>query len=371
MVPTFTEAEQHFLLEVERFANECVAPFTRQWEQDTFPSDIWKRTAALGITTCVLPKSFGGRGYSCATYAELIRILAKADPALAMNVAAINALCVAHFEHFATDEQREKYLPGVLSGDIALAWGLTEPEAGSDARRVKTFATPIEGRPGYFHLNGEKMFITNGGFADLFIIIARLSETELSAFLMEKNQPGFEMVGRISTVGVKASWTSHFKMNDAVAWHTPGSFEQVIGLLYRGRIGIGGMALGIAEKALEEAIPYSQSRHQFGRPLSSMQSVQNMMADSAMEIEAARLLVQKAAWMYDKGMPVVKEASYAKLFASETARDVTNRMLQVHGGRGMTPDFLIEKLWRDAKLTEIGEGASEIQRLVISKALLK
>jgi len=371
MVLTFNEEEQKFLADVTRFVDECVAPFTRDWEQSTFPADIWKRTAALGITSCVLPKEFGGRGYSCGTYAELIRILAKGDPALAMNVAAINALCMAHFEHFANEEQRAKYLPGALNGDIPLAWGLTEPDAGSDARRVKTVATPIEGRPGFVHLNGEKMFITNGGFAKLFIIIARFNENDLSAFLMERDQPGFEDLGRIRTTGVSASYTLRFKMNNAVAWHTPGSFEQVIGLLYRGRIGIGAMALGIAEKALEEGIVYSKQREQFGRPLSAMQSVQNMIADSAMWVDAARLLVHKAAWMYDQGLPVVKESSYAKLFASETAREVTNRILQIHGGRGMTYDFLIEKLWRDAKLTEIGEGASEIQRLVISKALLK
>lgn len=371
MVSTFNEEEKQFLADVQRFVDDCVAPFTREWEQDTFPQDIWKRTAKLGITSCVLAKEFGGRGHSCQTYADMCRMIAKGDPALAMNVAAINALCVAHFEHFANDEQRAKYLPDILTGECPLAWGLTEPDAGSDARRVKSIATPIEGKPGYFHLNGEKMFITNGGFAGLFIIIARLSETDLSAFLVEKDQPGIQNFRRIPTVSVSASWTSAFEMKDAVGWHTPGSFEQVIGLLYRGRVGIGGMALGIAEKALEEGIAYSKQREQFGRPLAQMQSVQNMIADSAMWVEAARLLVMKAAWMYDQGMPIVKEASYAKLYASETAREVTNRMLQIHGGRGMMREYLIEKLWRDAKLTEIGEGASEIQRLVISKALLK
>jgi alkylation response protein AidB-like acyl-CoA dehydrogenase len=371
MVLTFNEEEKRFLSDVERWVDDCVLPNTRDWEKDTFPKDIWRDCAKRGITSCVLPKEYGGRGYSCATYAELCRILAKGDPALSMNVAAMNALCVAHFEHFANEEQRKKYLPGILTGDIPLSWGLTEPDAGSDARRVKTFATPIAERPGYFHLNGEKMFITNGGFAKLFIIIARVSETELTAFLMEKDQPGFEDLGRIPTTGVSASYTLRFKMNDCVGWHTPGSFEQVIGLLYRGRVGIGGMALGIAEKALELGIEYSKQREQFGMTLSRMQSVQNHIADSAMEVEAARLLVHKAAWMYDQGMPIVKEASYAKLFASEAARNVTNRMLQIHGGRGMTFEFLIEKLWRDAKLTEIGEGASEIQRLVIAKSLLK
>ncbi len=370
MVLTFNDEEKQFLADVQRFADDCVAPFTREWEKSTFPDDIWKRTAKLGITSCVLPKEFGGRGHSCGTYAELVRILAKADPALSMNVAAINALCLSHFEHFANEEQRAKYLPGVLTGDMPMAWGLTEPDAGSDARRVKTFATPISDRPGYYKLNGQKMFITNGGFAKLFVIIARISETELTAFFVERDQPGFQNLQRIPVASVSASWTSKFDLVDAIGWHTPGNFEQVISLLYRGRIGIGGMALGIAEKALEEGIAYSKQRQQFNRRLADMQSVANMIAESAMHVDAARLLVHKAAWMYDQGLPVVKESSFAKLFASDTAKKVTNEMLQIHGGRGLTPDFLIEKLWRDAKLTEIGEGASEIQKLVISKAVI-
>jgi alkylation response protein AidB-like acyl-CoA dehydrogenase len=215
------------------------------------------------------------------------------------------------------------------------------------------------------------MFITNGGKADLIILVARVSDTELSAFFLETDQPGFELVERINTVGVSASNTVRFKLHDAIAWHTPCKFEDAIGLLYRGRLGIAAMALGIAEKAHELAVEYSQKREQFNRRLCDMQSVQNMIADSAMEIEAARLLLQKGAWLYDQGKPIVKESSFAKLYASETANRVTNRAIQIHGGRGMTPDFLVEKLWRDAKLTEIGEGCSEIQRMVIAKNVIK
>lgn len=364
--------EATFLDRVREFVASEVLPNTREWERNAaFPDEIWPKLGSLGLLSMTLPKEMGGTGYSCRTYVESCREIAKGDPALAMNVAAVNALCVAHFVYYATDEQRAKYLPGIVKGDIKLAWGLTEPDAGSDARRVQTKAEPIEDRPGYYRLNGRKMFITNAGKADLIIMIARTSEKDLSAFFMETDQPGFTNVERIHTVGVSASWTTSFDLVDAVGWHTPCKFEDAIGLLYRGRLGIAGMAIGIAEKAFELAVEYSKEREQFNRRLCDMQSVQNMIADSAMEIEASRLLLQKGAELYDMGLPIVKEASYAKLFASETANRVTNRAIQIHGGRGMTPQYLVEKLWRDAKLTEIGEGCSEIQRLVIAKQVLK
>lgn len=361
-----------FLKSVEQFVETEVLPHTREWEANAgFPDEIWPRLGELGLLCMTLTQELGGPGYDCETYVNACRLLAHGDPALSMNVAAINALCVAHFVHFASPEQCAKYLPGVVSGDIKMAWGLTEPDAGSDARRVKTKATPIEGKPGYYHLNGRKMFITNGGKANLIVVVARTSETELSAFFLETDQPGFTLEKRIHTVGVSASNTVQFALNNAVAWHTPCKFEQAIGLLFRGRLGIAGMALGIAEKAFECMVEYSKQREQFNRRLADMQSVQNMIADSAMEVEAARLLLQKGAQTMDAGRPIVLESSYAKLFASETANRVTNRAIQVHGGRGMTREFLVEKLWRDAKLTEIGEGCSEIQRLVISKQILK
>ncbi|MBS1705128.1 MAG: acyl-CoA dehydrogenase family protein [Armatimonadetes bacterium] len=364
--------EKAFLDQIRLFVAAEVLPKTREWEQNTaFSSDIWGELGKVGLLSMTLCKEKGGGGRSCMAYVEACRELAKGDPALSMNVAAINALCVGHVDTFGTPEQQAKYLAGMVKGDIKLAWGLTEPDAGSDARRVKTRANKIEGRDGYYHLNGEKMFITNGGNADLIIMVARTGDTELSAFLVETDQPGFKIEERIHTVGVSASNTVRFSLTDVVGWHTPCSFEQAIGLLYRGRLGIAGMAVGIAEKAHELAVEYSKQREQFNRRLCDMQSVQNMIADSDMEIEASRLLLHKGAWLFDQGKDVVKASSFAKLYASETANRVTNRAIQIHGGRGMTRDYLVEKLWRDAKLTEIGEGCSEIQRLVISKQVLK
>ena len=357
---------------VRAFVASEVLPNTREWEENkSFPDDIWTKLADCGLLAMTLPQELGGRGYSCRAYVEACRELAKGDPALSMNIAAINALCVAHFIRFANDEQREKYLPGIVKGEIKLAWGLTEPDASSDARRVKSTATPIADRPGYSLLNGEKLFITNGGKAELIILIARTSETELSAFFLETDQPGFKLTERIHTVGVCASNTVRFEMHDAVGWDTPCTFKEAISLLYRGRLGIAGMALGIAEKAFELAVEYSKQREQFNRRLADMQSVQNMLAESAVDIEAARALLHRGASAFDRGEDIVLISSIAKLFASEAANRVTNRAIQIHGGRGMTFDYLVEKLWRDAKLTEIGEGCSEIQKLVISKQVLR
>ena len=366
------QPELEFLAAVQNFSETEVLPQTRAWEEATaFPDEIWPRMGELGLLSMTLPKADGGAGLSCRTYCEAVRMLAHGDPALSMNIAAVNALVVAHIAAFGTPEQKEKYLAGAAAGTIKLAWGLTEPDAGSDARRVKTVAEPIEDRPGYYRLNGRKMFITNGGKADLIIIIARTGEKELSAFLLETNQPGFTLEKRIHTVGVSASNTVQFALTDAIGWHTPCTFEQATGLLYRGRLGIAAMALGIAEKAHALAIEYSKQREQFNRRLCDMQSVQNMLADSEMEIAAGRLLLAQGAALFDAEESIVLASSMAKLYTSETANRVTNRALQIHGGRGMTREFLVEKLWRDAKLTEIGEGCSEIQRMVIAKQITR
>jgi alkylation response protein AidB-like acyl-CoA dehydrogenase len=372
MTETYVKDEAVFLDQVKKFVAEEVLPNTRKWEEQAgFPDEIWPRLGELGLLSMMWPKEKGGAGLSLLGFCRAIEEIAKGDPALAMNLSAINTLVIGHFERYTSEAQNQKYMDGIIKGQIKLAWGLTEPDAGSDARRVKTFATPIADKPGYFSVKGRKMFITNGGKADLIVLIARVSETELSAFLLETNQPGFKLEKRINTVGVSASNTVQFALDDAIAWHTPCRFEDAISLLYPGRLGIAAMALGIAEKAYELTLEYSKQREQFNRRLADMQSVQNMIADCAMEIDAARLLIERGARLYDEGKPIVKESSMAKLFASETSNRVTNRAIQIHGGRGMTREHLVEKLWRDAKLTEIGEGCSEIQRLVIAKAVLK
>jgi alkylation response protein AidB-like acyl-CoA dehydrogenase len=364
--------DEVFLKTVRTFVANEVLPNTRAWEADAaFPAEIWPRLGELGLLGIMWPKEHGGLGMSCRTFCETIREIAKGDPALAMNLSAMNTLAIGHFRKFASKTQVDAYIPGILTGEIKLAWALTEPDAGSDARRVKTTATPTEDRPGYFHINGRKMFITNGGKADLIVLIARTSDQELSAFLVETAQPGFKIEKRIETVGVSASNTVQFSLSDVVGWHTPCKFEDALALLYPGRLGIAAMALGIGEKALELTLQYAKEREQFNRRLTDMQSVQNMLADCAVELEASRLLTMNGADLFDSGKPVIKESSFAKLFASETANRVTNHAIQIHGGRGMTKEFLVEKLWRDAKLTEIGEGCSEIQRLVIAKAILK
>ena len=364
--------EQAFIAKVRSFAEDYVLPNTRAWESArAFPNDIWTTVGKMGLLGLAVPKNLGGLGYSVAAYCWAIKEIARADPALAMNLAAANALSVGHLVHFASKEQQAKYLQGAMEGTIRLSWSLTEPNAGSDARMVQSKAAPIEERPGFFHLNGEKMFITNGGTSDLTIVFAQFPEGQVTAFLMETDQPGFQPKRRIDTVGVCASNTLQYEMHDAVAWHTPCSFADCVWMLQRGRLGIAGMAVGIAEKAMELTVEYSKQRMQFNRRLADMQSVQNMIADSLTEIEASWLLTLNGSKKLETGVDCARESSMAKLFASETANRATDHAIQIHGGRGMTPDYLVEKLWRDAKLTEIGEGASEIQRLVISKLALK
>jgi alkylation response protein AidB-like acyl-CoA dehydrogenase len=375
MILQLTEREKRFLDQVREFVRVEVKPNHRKWEiEGGWPDSLWKPMADMGLLHMVVPQEMGGFGVSCQTYAEAVREVSKGDGALGMNVAALNALGAGHLVNYATPEQRELYLPKVISGEMLLAWGLTEPTAGTDARGVRTTAVPdVSGKhgPDRYLLNGEKMFITNGGRAHLIVIIARLSEEELGGFLLQTNDPGFELLSRIETTGVKASYTTRFRMHDAIGWRTNGTFRECISLLYRGRIGIGSMALGIGEAAFEAMVEHAKTREQFGKPLAKQQAIQWMIADSKMELEAGRLMLHKAAWMYDEGQDMVSEASQAKLLASIAGKNATDRAIQILGGRGYTVDYDVEKYWRDARLCEIGEGSSEVQRIIIAKRALR
>ena len=375
MLLQLSERELRFLDRVREFVAREVRPNHRSWEaQGGWPDSLWSTLTELGLLTMVVPQELGGSGVSCGCYAEAVREVAKGDGALAMNIAALDALCAGHLVRFATPEQQALYLPKVVSGEWRMGWALTEPTAGSDARGVQTAAVPAPEDaygPDRWYLTGTKLFITNAARAQLLVVFARIAEKELGAFLLETGQPGYQNEVRIETTGVKASYTTGFRLEKAIGWRTPGGFSEAIGLLQRGRIGIAAMALGLAEAALETAIPYSKEREQFGRPLAQNQAIQWMLADSATEIEAARLLIHKAARIYDEDGEALLAASQAKLFASEAASRVTHRMLQIFGGRGYTTEYDVEKYWRDARLCEIGEGSSEVQRIIISRELLR
>lgn len=368
----FNSSFASFLDGVRAFADQEVAPNAREWDRKReFPAHLWERAAKASLLGITAPTEFGGLDAPCTIYCEACRELSKADAAFGMNIAAINALAIGHLRRFGSAAQQSAYIPRLVSAEIQGAWALTEPEAGSDPKRIATRGTPLSGEPGRYRVTGEKMFITNALKADVIVVIGRDEKDSLTAFIIETNQPGFVPVERIMTVGVAASQTGRFRLEDASAWHTPCDFAQATSMLHRGRLGIASMALGIAERALELAIEWAKKREQFGRSLGDMQSIQNFIADSTTEIEASRLLIRDGAERYDRGEDIMKASSMAKLFASETANRVTNRAIQIYGGRGMSEEFLVEKLWRDSKLTEIGEGTSEIQRLIISKHMLR
>jgi len=363
--------EAEFIERVRAFADAEVAHFSREWDEaEAFPHDIWTRLGRAGLLGITLARDLGGRGMGPAAYVEAVREVSRADPALGMNVAAMNALAIGHIGRFGDEAQRLRWLPGSVDGTVRLDWALTEPDAGSDAKRIATRAESIAGSSRVL-LTGEKMFITNAGRADLVVVIGRRPDGELAAFLLETAQPGFRVIERIRTVGVRASHTTWFAMDGAEAEPTPCSFAEALSLLQLGRLGIAAIALGIAERALDETIRYANSRVQFDRRLGDMQSVQNMIADSVVEVQGAPLLLRDGAARLAAGEDAAIPASMAKLYASETSARVTSRAVQIHGGRGYATSHIVEKLWRDAKLTEIGEGCSEVQRLIIARAALR
>lgn len=364
---------------VREFAEGEIAPQVSRWdEEQVFPEEILPQMGKLGLMGVVFPEALGGAGLTYVDYALVIEELARVDGSVGLIVAAHTSLCTNHIYKCGSEEQRRTYVPRLASGEWLGCWSLTEPEAGSDAAGTRTTAKP-EGD--CWVLNGGKTFTTNAHHADVCVAMAvterALGHHGISAFIIPKETPGFRVGRKENKLGMRASDTGEVIFADC---RLPGSqllgrrgegFIDSLKVLDGGRVSIAALAVGMAQGAYEAALRYSKQRKQFGRPISEFQAIQFKLADMATEIEAARLLTLRAGWLLDQGRRNTKESAMAKLFASEVAVRAADQALQVHGGYGFTKDYPVEKFYRDVKICTIGEGTSEIQRLVIARQLLK
>jgi alkylation response protein AidB-like acyl-CoA dehydrogenase len=376
---TFTEEQKQLRKSVREFAEGEIAPHVMEWDEAShFPTEILPKLADMGLLGVIFPEEYGGAGMGYIEYAAVIEELARVDGSVGLFVAAHNSLCSNHIYKFGSEDQKKKYLVPLAQGKKLGAWSLTEPEAGSDAGGTRT--TAIRAGNDWL-LNGSKTFTTNGTYADICVAMAVTDKSKdshgISAFILEKGTPGFRPGKKENKLGMRASDTSEVIFTDCriPAAQLLGPLgEGFIGslkILDGGRISIAALGLGMAQGALEAATRYAKQRKQFGQAISEFQAIQFKLADMATEVEAARLLVYQAAWLADqKNVRFTRESSMAKLFASEVAVRVANECVQVHGGYGFIKDYPAEKFYRDVKLCTIGEGTSEIQRLVIARQLL-
>jgi alkylation response protein AidB-like acyl-CoA dehydrogenase len=374
----FSEEQELLRRTVREFAESEIGPHVMEWDEaQQFPMDLLPKLAALGLTGITYPEEFGGAGMSTVDYCICIEELARVCPAIALSVAAHNGLCTAHISMFGNDAQRQQYLPRLVRGEVLGAWGLTEAGAGSDAAGMRTTAV----RQGNcWVLNGAKAFITHGRIGGVMVVIAVTDRAKghrgISAFVVEHGTPGMSAGKKENKLGMRASDTSEvvFENCRIPAAHLLGGegqgFINTLQVLDSGRIGIAALSVGLAQGAYDAAKRYAQERRQFGQPISSFQAIQWKLADDATRIEAARWLTYRAAYMKDRGARTTKESSIAKLFASEIAVKAADDSVQIHGGYGFVKDYPAEKFFRDVKLLTIGEGTSEIQRLVIARQLL-
>jgi alkylation response protein AidB-like acyl-CoA dehydrogenase len=369
-------AETGFLRGVADFVAREIAPHAEAWEQaEELPREIFAAAGRQGLMGVTVPPAHGGRGLGYVAYALAIREVARHQGALAIDLAAHNALAVGHILRQGSPAQLQKVFPKLVNGEWIGAWALTEPEAGSDSAGVQTQATPRA--DGTWELNGFKRYITLGRKADVLVVMAASGTTskgkkEISAFLVEKSQ--IQPLRKVPTCGLRASETSEFKLVNAHAelLGPRGSGQSTaLACLDKGRIGVAAVSLGLARAAFDAALKHVVTRKQFGKRLAEFQAIQFMLADCETELRAAEALVLQAALLATRGVPHARESSIAKLFASEAASRICNRSLQIHGGYGYTRDIPVERYWRDARLSEIGEGSSEVQRIVISRHLLK
>ena len=377
----FELSEQQKLLRqtIADFACAEIAPGASQRDElARFPHELVPKMADLGLFGVMVPEEYGGAGLDALSFAIMIEEIARVDAAVALMLASHNSLCAGHILSFGDEQQKRDYLPSLARGEKLGAWALTEPQAGSGAQYLKTHARRIGAE---WVLNGDKLYITQGSVAGIYVIMAS-TEAELggegiSAFILERERPGLQVVRVENKLGVRASDTAQIRLEEIrvpeqnLLGDLNHGYRDALTILDGGRIGIGALALGIAGAALEASVKYAKERRQFGRPIAEFEAIQWKLADMATEIDGARLLVYRAAELKEKGLAYKRVASEAKLFASEVAARATNQALQIHGGAGYMKDCPVERYFRDAKLCEIGEGTSEIQRIIIAKELLR
>jgi hypothetical protein len=397
---SLTDEQQHLRRTVREFAEAEIAPHVMEWDEvSQFPSEIIPKLAEMGFLGVIFPEKYGGAGMGYLEYAIIIEELSRVDGSVGIIVAAHNSLCTNHIYKFGTEEQRQKYVVPLAQGKKLGCWSLTEPEAGSDAGGTRTVAAKQEGLPGRrlgepgrsdpgWIINGAKTFTTNGHYADVCVAMAVTDASKkhhgISAFIIEKGTPGFRPGKKENKLGLRASDTSEVVFTDCrvTAENLLGregeGFVNSLQILDGGRISIASLGLGMAQGAYECSVRYAKERKQFGKPISDFQAIQFKLADMATQIEAARLLTYRAAWLADRALAegaadqsrITRESSMAKLYAGEVAVRVANEAVQIHGGYGFIKDYPAEKYYRDVKLCTIGEGTSEIQRMVIARQLL-
>lgn len=374
-----TENQRMIAQMVRDFGAREIKPHMMQWDEaQEFPVDLFHKMGRLGLMGVLVPEAYGGAGFGYLEYITAIVELSKIDGSIGLSMAAHNSLCTNHILMFGNEEQKQQYLPKLATGEWIGAWGLTEPNTGSDAGNMRTVAVK---QGDYYVINGAKNFITHGKSGNVAVVIVRTGEVGdshgMTAFIIEKGTPGFTSGKKENKLGMRASETAELIFNDCkvhkrqMLGQEGEGFVQAMKILDGGRISIASLSLGIATGAYEAALQYSKERQQFNQPISRFQGIAFKLADMATKIEAARLLTYRAGDMKNSGVNVNKESAMAKLYASEVAVEVANEAVQIFGGYGYTKDFPAEKYYRDAKLCTIGEGTSEIQKLVISRSILK
>ncbi|WP_299822651.1 acyl-CoA dehydrogenase [uncultured Pontibacter sp.] len=374
-----TENQRMIADMVRDFGAKNIKPKMREWDDtQEFPVEVFKKLGELGLMGVLVPTQYGGSGFGYLEYVTAIAELSKIDGSIGLSMAAHNSLCTGHILQFGNEEQKQKYLPKLATAEWIGAWGLTEPNTGSDAGNMRTVAVQ-DGD--HWVINGAKNFITHGKSGNVAVVIVRTGEVGdshgMTAFVIEKGTPGFSAGRKEDKLGMRASETTELIFQDCrvhkdqILGEVGDGFIQAMKVLDGGRISIAALSLGIAQGAFEAALAYSQERSQFNKPISSFQGIAFKLADMATEVEAASLLTYQAADMKNRGLNVNKESAMAKLYASEVSVRVANEAVQIFGGYGFTKDYPAEKYYRDAKLCTIGEGTSEIQKLVISRAILK